>query len=286
VDSTALGIMLADAFYLGVVSSQFHVEWSLRAGSTLEDRPRYNKSSCFDPFPFPDTSDEALKQRIRDAAEKLDALRKQVLQRHPDLTLTKLYNVLEALRSAEASGGTLGEKDRAIAERGCVSLIRQYHDDVDAMVAEAYGWEDLLAHEKDRPSTGSGRTLWVAGADELILERLVALNKTRAAEEAKGQVRWLRPEYQAPGYVAPAEQAALALPEVEAPSADILEWPTKLPDQVVAVAGVVERAGRPVDASTVARAFKGKRAGTVTPVLDALSGMGRLRKLGDGRYAA
>jgi hypothetical protein len=34
-------------------------------------------------------------------------------------------------------------------------------------------------------------------ADAELLERLVALNRARAAEETKGQVRWLRPEYQA-----------------------------------------------------------------------------------------
>jgi hypothetical protein len=33
--------------------------------------------------------------------------------------------------------------------------------------------------------------------DAAILERLVALNRERAAEEAAGRVRWLRPEYQA-----------------------------------------------------------------------------------------
>jgi hypothetical protein len=99
-------------------------------------------------------------------------------------------------------------------------------------------------------------------------------------------VRWLRPEYQAPGYVAPAEQATLALPEEEKATAEVIEWPAKLPEQVVAVAGIVERAGKPVAANDVARAFKGKRAGTVTPVLDALAGMGRLRKLEDGRFAA
>ena len=38
--------------------------------------------------------------------------------------------------------------------------------------------------------------------DEIILEGLVALNKERAAEEAQGKVRWLRPDYQARGYVA------------------------------------------------------------------------------------
>lgn len=286
VDSTAFAIMLYDAFYLGAVTSRFHVEWSLRAGSTLEDRPRYNKSTCFDPFPFPETSDEALKERIRDAAEKLDALRKRVLELQGDLTLTKLYNTLEVLRSAEASRGVLSNKERDIAERGCVPLIRQYHDEIDEAVAEAYGWSDLLINPTDGPSPGARRTVWVDGADELILERLIALNNERAAGEARGHVRWLRPEFQAPGYVAPAEQNALALSEEPKAAAAILEWPSKLPEQVVAVAAVVERAGRPVAANQVASSFKGKRGGTVAPVLDALAGMGRLRKLEDGRYAA
>ena len=77
----------------------------------------------------------------------------------------------------------------------------------------------------------------------------------------------------------------MPLPEMEK-VAEVFEWPSKLPEQVVAVAAIVERAGRPVAANDVARAFKGKRVGSVTPVLDALSGMGRLRKLQDGRYAA
>ena len=37
--------------------------------------------------------------------------------------------------------------------------------------------------------------------DEIILERLVALNAERAEEERNGLIRWLRPEYQAPGQV-------------------------------------------------------------------------------------
>ncbi|HZG45773.1 MAG TPA: DNA methyltransferase [Allosphingosinicella sp.] len=262
-------IALRDAYYLGVLSCRLHVTWADASGGRLGvgDDSVYVKSRCFDPFPFPDTSDEALKARIRDAAEKLDALRKDVLARHEDLTLTKLYNVLEALRAAEEAGTVLSDKDRDIATRGCVSLIRQYHDTIDAAVAEAYGWPADLT-------------------DEEILERLVALNKERAAEEAKGIVRWLRPEFQAPGYSAPKEQKALALPEAAKPTADILEWPAALPEQFTAVAAVVDRAARPIAANDVARAFKGKRTTSVAPVLDTLAGMGRLRKLEDGRYAA
>jgi hypothetical protein len=57
--------------------------------------PRYSKSRCFDPFPFPDRISDNLKEKMRLAAEELDATRKRVLNRHPDLTLTKLYNALE-----------------------------------------------------------------------------------------------------------------------------------------------------------------------------------------------
>ncbi|HET6587779.1 MAG TPA: DNA methyltransferase, partial [Oleiagrimonas sp.] len=53
-DHSIVCIALADTCLLGVLSSSVHVIWTLGAGGTLEDRPRYNKTRCFDPFPFPD----------------------------------------------------------------------------------------------------------------------------------------------------------------------------------------------------------------------------------------
>ena len=50
-------IALDCAFHLGVLSSRVHVTWALAAGGTLEDRPRYNKTRCFEPFPFPAATD-------------------------------------------------------------------------------------------------------------------------------------------------------------------------------------------------------------------------------------
>ncbi len=66
-----------------------------------------------------------------------------------------------------------------IHEQGLVSVLKQIHDDLDAAVFEAYGWPVTLT-------------------DEEILERLVALNAERAAEEQRGLIRWLRPEFQNP----------------------------------------------------------------------------------------
>lgn len=52
-DHTIVSIASDNATVLGVLSSSIHVRWALAAGGTLEDRPRYNKVRCFDPFPFP-----------------------------------------------------------------------------------------------------------------------------------------------------------------------------------------------------------------------------------------
>src|SRR3546814_20664514 len=85
----------------------------------MGDDPVYVKSTCFDPFPFPADVPKPLQGNIRDQAEALDALRKRVLESHQDLTLTRLYNVLEALKE----GRPLTEAERDIHDRGLVTLI-------------------------------------------------------------------------------------------------------------------------------------------------------------------
>lgn len=264
-DQQIICIAVADGLILGILSSRAHSIYALAAGGRLGvgDDPRYNNSRCFDPFPFPSDVPEPLKDKIRAEAEALDALRKRVLEGHEDLTLTKLYNVLEALREGRA----LTDAERDMHDRGLVTLIRQHHDAIDALVAEAYGWPADLS-------------------DEEILTRLVALNKERAAEEARGLIRWLRPEYQAPDYKAPVTQT-LDLGETAAALPDnVIPWPGSLPEQVSAVQSILTAAATPLAPQDVARAFKGKRAATVRPVLDALAGIGMARRLKDGRYAA
>jgi len=91
----------------------------------------------------------------------LDAHRKQVQAKH-GVTLTGLYNVLEKIRAGE----TLTEKEKFVHARGLVSTLKSLHDDLDAAVSAAYGWPASLT-------------------DAEILERLVALNAERAAEEAR-----------------------------------------------------------------------------------------------------
>ena len=253
---------------LGYLSSSVHAVWKHKAGGTLEDRPRYQVGSTFDPFPFPIDLPDALADRIRTEAEELDALRKRVLAKHTDLTLTKLYNVLDALRAGRA----LSDVERNLHDRGLVSLIRRHHDAIDAAVAEAYGW-------------GADHAAGLLTEDD-VLTRLVALNRERAAEEARGLVRYLRPEFQQPGYAAPVTQS-LDLGETAAPLPDnVIPWPTELPAQIASVHSILAASTTPLAPQDIARAYKGKRAATVRPVLDALAGVGLARRTGEGKYAA
>lgn len=173
-DNKLIVIASDDAFHLGVLSSRIHGVWALATGGFLGvgNDPVYVKSRCFDPFPFPEAP-ATQAEAIRDLAEELDQHRDRALR--SGLRLAQLYNLLERLRE----GATLTEKEKVLDEAGLVSLLLELHRRLDDAVAAAYGWP------ADLPEAA-------------ILERLVALNRARAEEEARGTIRWLRPEYQAP----------------------------------------------------------------------------------------
>ena len=52
-DQALITVARADDTTLGLLHSRQHELWSLRLGSSLEDRPRYTPTSCFETFPFP-----------------------------------------------------------------------------------------------------------------------------------------------------------------------------------------------------------------------------------------
>ena len=243
--------------------------------------PRYNKSRCFETFPFPATN-PAQQARIGALAEQLDAHRKRVLAEHAELTLTSLYNVLEKLRHGE----TLNAKDKLIHERGLVAVLQSLHDELDAAVLDAYGWQG-------QPD------------DATLLERLVALNAERHAEEAQGTIRWLRPAFQNPKITPMQSQTSLAgmgdsaqrnVQPDEAPSPpslpapkqayEPLPWPQTLPEQVAAVASKLAAAETPLTLAELAANFKGKGPWKkrLPQLLDTLVVLGKARVLEDGRW--
>jgi hypothetical protein len=175
---------------------------------------------------------------------------------------------------------------KVIHEQGLVSVLKKLHDDLDAAVFDAYGWPHDLS-------------------DEQILERLVALNAERAAEERRGLIRWLRPEFQNPQGTDAAKPAGKSaahavLPGTGKPSktgkpaktsepepdesddtADAAPagkpaaaWPKKLPEQIAAVRDLLTKSSAEWSLAEVAAAFKGAKRAEVEDVLDSLAALG------------
>ncbi len=160
-DHQLIVIARDDDTTFGILHSRFHEAWSLRLGTSLEDRPRYTPTTTFETFPFPKglspdipASDYANDPRaiaIAEAARRLIELRDRWLNppewvewedepvpgypKHPvprdkatakelkKRTLTNLYN------------------DRP-------QWLDNAHATLDAAVAEAYGWDGDISEDE------------------------------------------------------------------------------------------------------------------------------------------
>ena len=173
---------------------------------------------------------------------------------------------------------TLTAKERAIHDAALVSTLKQLHDDLDAAVADAYGWPWPLT-------------------DAEILERVVALNTARAAEEAQGTIRWLRPEYQlsAARGQKPVQSALDLADDVGSDLASgrlagrhrrkaepyarakKVAWPKTLAERAKAVEAALTSAEHPLTAIALAKLFTRAKAEDVQEILETLVALGRAR---------
>lgn len=257
-DHMLVNIAHDDAYVLGVLSSRIHVLWALAQGGRLGmgNDPRYNKTRCFETFPFPVTTDEQ-KASIRAKAQELDDHRRARLELHPSLTMTGMYNVLEKLRS----GAPLDAKEQAVHDQGLVTTLRTIHEELDELVQSAYGWQGNLATQE-------------------VLLRLTELNAVRVQEERQGHIRYLRTDYQDPKRTAmrnlgmEVAQNAVRAAEVMPP------YPPKLADQAAAVRQVLQTATQPLTVQQVARHFRDARPSAVDEVIEILVKLGQARQLG------
>ena len=144
-DVTLVVIARDDDYTFGVLHSILHEVWALAVGTQLESRPRYTHTSCFETFPFPEPTDSQ-RTAIADAAARLNELREGWLN------------------PAGASDADLKKRTLTNLYNQRPTWLANLHATLDAAVADAYGWPAGLA-------------------DAEILERLLALNLQRAAQE-------------------------------------------------------------------------------------------------------
>jgi hypothetical protein len=198
-------------------------------------------------------------------AEHIESHRAWGLAADDDATLMKMYDVVSALRSARP----LTPAQQRTHTLAACGVLRDLHDELDALVAEAYGWPWPMDREQ-------------------ILERLVALHDERVREEAAGHVRWLRPDYQVPRFgksvAAPAatlglpDEGAAPPPAVAAPA----PWPADAVGQLTALQQMANAA--PISVDDAVKRFTGAKKEIVERHLETLALLGELQKGDDGRY--
>ncbi|MFN9045184.1 MAG: type IIL restriction-modification enzyme MmeI, partial [Betaproteobacteria bacterium] len=198
IDGQVVVFARADDTTFGILHSRLHELWSLRLGTSLEDRPRYTPTPCFETVPFPAglTPADTAHQRtepvesgalipaelppavrahagaIAQAAQRLVALRDAWLnppewtERLPEVVPLGLATSPYPDRIVARPGF-----EAQLAKRTLTNLynqrptwLAQAHEALDAAVAAAYGWADWAP----------------AMPDDEILRRLLALNRERA----------------------------------------------------------------------------------------------------------
>ena len=221
------------------------------------------------PFPFPATT-ASQQVRIRAIAEELDGHRKRQQAVHPKLTLTDMYNVLEKLRSDEP----LSVPEKAVHEQGLVTVLRQLHDELDAAVFDAYGW----------PADGQRSRMtrsWSGWSPS---------TPSAPPRKAQGLIRWLRPEYQAPGSRRPSRSQTRRSDLDDSRSARgsrtrraaLLPWPDRMAEQAQAVRGALAALAGPASAAQVAAAFAAAPPERVAELLETLVTLGQARRTPKG----
>jgi hypothetical protein len=167
-DQTLTILPGAEFSKFSVLQSRVHELWVRTFGVTLKDDLRYTPSDCYETFPFPCVS-----QSLGDLGERYYNLRKEILVRNK-IGLTPLYKLF----------------NKSGCDRGDVVGLRCIHDELDALVLRAYGWDDLaeiassrfLSEQDEFDHAYQQRLFWPSDFRDEVLARLLALNDGRVSE--------------------------------------------------------------------------------------------------------
>lgn len=147
----------------GVVSCSLHDVWTRMHTSYNLALPRYIHTDCFLTFPFPKLSAplDKLSKEYHDCRQDIMRLKQQ--------GSTDTYNRFHDLKEMSED----------------IMHFRAIHVEMDQAVSAAYGWSDLgLGHGFHETKQGIRYTI-SESARRIVLDRLLALNHERYAEEVK-----------------------------------------------------------------------------------------------------
>ncbi len=160
-DHQLIVIAREDDTTFGILHSRFHEAWSLRLGTSLEDRPRYTPTTTFETFPFPDglsplvpaeeyTGDPRAAAIAR-AARRLAGLRERWL--NPPEWVEWVAEPAPGYPKRpvprdEAAARALKARTLTNLYNARPQWLADAHAALDAAVAAAYGWPEEVGEEE------------------------------------------------------------------------------------------------------------------------------------------
>jgi len=169
-------------YFFSFLQSNLYESWAYRYGLRREMAFGFSSKRCSETFPFPTLTPETEKE-LETIGEKYYNHRQQIMQT-TQLGLTKTYNRFHDPNDTAAD----------------IQQLRELHIQMDYAVAKAYGWVEQLritnyelgvegeqfplAHGFHQTKQGLRFTISETARRD-ILDRLLALNHQRYAEEVK-----------------------------------------------------------------------------------------------------
>ncbi|MYK15889.1 MAG: hypothetical protein F4050_17670 [Rhodospirillaceae bacterium] len=160
-DHQLIVIARDDDTIFGILHSRYHEAWSLRLGTSLEDRPRYTPTTTFETFPFPegmspdipaaDYADDPRAVAIAEAARRLVELRDRWL--NPPEWVEWVDEPVPGypkrpVAHDEAAAKELKARTLTNLYNARPQWLADAHAGLDAAVAAAYGWDaGISEHE-------------------------------------------------------------------------------------------------------------------------------------------
>ena len=159
-DHQLIVIARDDDMTFGILHSRFHEAWSLRLGTSLEDRPRYTPTTTFETFPFPDGLspdvpaaeyfDDPRAVAIAEAARRLVSLRDRWLNPPEWVEWADEpvpgYPKRPVARNEEAAK-ELKARTLTNLYNARPQWLADAHATLDAAVAAAYGWKAGISED-------------------------------------------------------------------------------------------------------------------------------------------
>ncbi len=160
-DSQLIVIARDDDTTFGILHSRFHEIWSLRLGTSLEDRPRYTPTTTFETFPFPpgltpdipasDYAGDPRAKAVASAARGLVELRDRWLSPPEWVEWTDepvLGYPKRPVPRDEAAAKALKKRTLTNLYNARPQWLDDAHAALDAAVASAYGWRPDISNEE------------------------------------------------------------------------------------------------------------------------------------------